>query len=76
MFDNQIRRNAREGYKTGDKFVFLSLLTGLLFIDYFRRPVNRVETYQSNKSLKELEKEQKQKELEVEALNKAVKSDE
>lgn len=57
MFDNQIRRNAREGYKTGDKFVFLSLLTGLLFIDYFRRPVNRVETYQSNKSLKELEKE-------------------
>ena len=57
MFDNQIRRNAREGYKTGDKFVFLSLLTGLLFIDYFRRPVNRVETYRSNKSLKELEKE-------------------
>ena len=57
MFDNQIRRNAREGYKIGDKFVFLSLLTGLLFIDYFRRPVNRVETYQSNKSLKELEKE-------------------
>ena len=57
MFDNQIRRNAREGYKIGDKFVFLSLLTGLLFIDHLRRPVNSVETYGSNKSLKELEKE-------------------
>ena len=57
MFDNQIRRNAREGYKIGDKFVFLSLLTGLLFIDHLRRPVNSVETYRSNKSLKELEKE-------------------
>ena len=57
MFDNQIRRNAREGYKIGDKFVFLSLLTGLLFIDHLRRPINGVETYRSNKSLKELEKE-------------------
>lgn len=55
MFDNQIRKNAREGYKTGDKFLFLSLFSGLLFIDHFRRPANRVYTYQSNLSLPELE---------------------
>lgn len=57
MFDNQIRRNAREGYKTGDKFAFLSLLTGLLFIDHLRRSVNSGGTYQSDQSLPELEKE-------------------
>lgn len=57
MFDNQIRRNAREGYKLGDKFLFLSLLAGFLFIDHLRRPANNIATDRSDKSLKELKKE-------------------
>lgn len=45
MFDNQIRRNAREGYKAGDKFLFLSLLSGLLLVDSIRnkpRDIHRI----------------------------------
>ena len=57
MFDNQIRRNAREGYKVGDKFLFLSLLSGLLLFDSIRNKPSRQPSYSSNKSLKQLEEE-------------------
>ena len=57
MFDNQIRRNAREGYKIGDKFIFLSLLSSLLFFDSIRNKPSRQPSYSSNKSLKQLEEE-------------------
>ena len=57
MFDNQIRRNAREGYKAGDKFLFLSLLSGLLLVDSIRNKPPRYPSYSSNKSLKEMEEE-------------------
>ena len=57
MFDNQIRRNAREGYKVGDKFLFLSLLSGLLLFDSIRNKPSRQPSYSSNKSIKQLEEE-------------------
>ena len=57
MFDNQIRRNAREGYKAGDKFLFLSILSGLLFFDSIRNKPSRQSSHSSNKSLKQIEKE-------------------
>ena len=57
MFDNQIRRNAREGYKAGDKFLFLSLLSGLLLVDSIRNKPPRYPSYSSNKSLKKMEEE-------------------
>lgn len=57
MFDNQIRRNAREGYKAGDKFLFLFILSGLLFFDSIRNKPSRQSSYSSNKSLKQIEEE-------------------
>ncbi len=57
MFGNQIRRNAREGYKAGDKFLFLSLLSGFLLVDNIRNQPSRHSSYSSNKSLKEMEEE-------------------
>lgn len=57
MFGNQIRRNAREGHKAGDKFLFLSLLSGFLLVDNIRNQPSRHSSYSSNKSLKEMEEE-------------------